>query len=43
VAADFPGIGRPGNDRFEMRRILQAAGVMTVEQLCNLGAVAGRS
>jgi kynurenine formamidase len=43
VAADFPGIGRPSDDRFEVKRILHAAGVMTVEQLCNLGAVAGRS
>jgi hypothetical protein len=43
VAADFPGIGRPSDDRFEVKRILHAAGVMMVEQLCNLGAVAGRS
>jgi kynurenine formamidase len=36
VAADFPGIGRPSDDRYEIKRMLHRAGCMTVEQLRNL-------
>jgi len=42
VAADFPGIGTPNDDRYEIKRILHKAGIMTFEQLCNLAAVAGK-
>jgi arylformamidase len=42
VAADFPGIGRPGDDRYTVKRILHQGGVLTVEQLCNLAALQGR-
>ena len=42
VAADFPGIGRPSDEQFEAKRILHAAGAMTVEQLCNLAPLAGK-
>src|SRR5439155_20550335 len=42
VAADFPGIGRPRDDRYEVKRALHRGGILTVEQLCNLGALAGR-
>lgn len=43
VAADFPGLGRPGDDRFEAKRALHRGGVLTVDQLCNLAALEGRS
>lgn len=43
VAADFPGIGRPSDDRYVVKRILHRGGCMTVEQLRNLGAVAGKT
>jgi kynurenine formamidase len=43
VAADFPGIGKPGDDRYEVKRMLHRGGVLTVEQLCNLGELEGRS
>lgn len=43
VAADFPGIGRPSDDRYVIKRILHRGGCMTVEQLRNLGAVEGKS
>ncbi len=43
VAADFPGIGRPGDDRFVVKRILHRAGCMTLEQLRNLDATAGKT
>ena len=39
VAADFPGIGRPSDDRYEVKRRLHAGGTMTVEQLRGLAAV----
>ena len=42
VATDFPGIGRPSDDRYVVKRILHRGGCMTVEQLRNLKAVAGR-
>lgn len=42
VAADFPGIGRPSDDRYEVKRILHRGGIMTVEQLRNLKATAGK-
>lgn len=42
VAADFPGIGRPSDDRFEVKRALHRGGILTVEQLCNLKALEGR-
>jgi arylformamidase len=43
VAADFPGLGSPGDRRFEVKRTLHRAGVMTVEQLRNLESVNGKS
>lgn len=43
VAADFPGIGRPSDDRYVVKRALHRRGVMTVEQLCNLKSLAGRA
>jgi arylformamidase len=42
VAADFPGIGRPSDDRYVVKRILHRGGCMTVEQLRNLREVAGK-
>ena len=42
VAADFPGLGRPSDDRYEVKRALHRGGLLTVEQLCNLGALEGR-
>lgn len=42
VAADFPGIGRPSDDRYEVKRRLHAGGVITLEQLRGLAAVQGR-
>jgi kynurenine formamidase len=39
VATDFPGIGPPGDNRFEVKRVLHRAGIMTVEQLSNLAAL----
>ena len=42
VAADFPGIGMPNNDRYDIKRILHAGGIMTVEQIRNLKATAGK-
>lgn len=42
VGADFPGIGRPSDERFEVKRCLHRAGIMTVEQLMRLHALAGR-
>lgn len=43
VATDFPGIGKPSDDRFVVKRALHRRGVMTVEQLRNLRATAGTS
>jgi arylformamidase len=43
VAADFPGIGQPSDDRYTVKRVLHSRGVMTVEQLRNLKGLAGRS
>ena len=43
VAADFPGVGRPSDDRYVVKRILHRGGCMTVEQLRNLGAGAGKT
>lgn len=43
VAADFPGIGRPSDDRYEIKRILHRGGIMTVEQLCNLKKTEGKN
>jgi len=43
VAADFPGLGKPSDDRFVVKRILHRAGCMTVEQLRNLKAVEGKT
>jgi arylformamidase len=42
VAADFPGIGRPGDERYEVKRALHRGGILTVEQLCNLAPLEGR-
>ena len=42
VAADFPGLGQPSDERFVVKRILHRAGVMTAEQLMHLDRVAGR-
>jgi kynurenine formamidase len=41
VAADFPGIGTPGDDRYEVKRALHRGGCLTVEQLTGLAALAG--
>jgi arylformamidase len=41
VAADFPGLGPPADDRFEVKRALHRGGALTVEQLTGLGALAG--
>ena len=41
VAADFPGLGDPADERFEAKRILHRGGALTVEQLCNLDRVEG--
>ena len=43
VAADFPGLGSPLDERFEVKRILHRGGALTVEQLCNLAALSGKS
>jgi kynurenine formamidase len=42
VAADFPGIGTPGDDRYEVKRALHRSGVLTAEQLCNLAPLEGK-
>ena len=42
IAADFPGLGRPSDDRFEVKRALHRGGALTVEQLCNLAQLEGR-
>ena len=42
VATDFPGFGRPFDDRYEVKRALHREGILTVEQLCNLGELAGK-
>ena len=42
VAADFPGIGDPNDERFEVKRALHRHGIMTVEQLCNLAELDGK-
>jgi kynurenine formamidase len=42
VATDFPGIGRPSDDRYEVKRTLHRGGILTVEQLCNLAPLEGR-
>jgi arylformamidase len=36
VAADFPGLGPPGDDRYEVKRALHRGGALTVEQLTGL-------
>ena len=41
VATDFPGMGRPGDDRYEIKRALHRGGILTVEQLCNLESLEG--
>ncbi|MBM3649486.1 MAG: hypothetical protein FJX11_17030 [Alphaproteobacteria bacterium] len=43
VAADFPGIGKPSDDRFTVKRILHRGGAITAEQLANLAPLAGKS
>lgn len=43
VATDFPGIGRPSDDRYEVKRALHSGGVLTVEQLCDLRQLEGKS
>jgi kynurenine formamidase len=43
VAADFPGLGRPGDDRYTVKRALHQGGVLTVEQLANLAPLQGRA
>lgn len=42
VAADFPGLGRPSDPNFAVKRALHRGDVLTAEQLCNLGALAGK-
>lgn len=42
VAADFPGIGQPSDDRYTIKRQLHRGGIITVEQLANLKALAGK-
>jgi kynurenine formamidase len=42
VAADFPGIGRPSDDRYEIKRLLHRGGVMTAEQLRGLASLEGK-
>ena len=41
VAADFPGLGPPSDDRYEVKRALHRGGCLTVEQLTGLAALAG--
>ena len=41
VAADFPGLGPPSDDRYEVKRVLHRGGCLTVEQLTGLAALAG--
>jgi kynurenine formamidase len=41
VAADFPGIGPPSDDRYEVKRALHRGACLTVEQLTGLAALAG--
>lgn len=41
VAADFPGVGRPSDDRYEVKRALHRGGALTVEQLCDLAPLEG--
>jgi arylformamidase len=41
VAADFPGLGPPRDDRYEVKRALHRGGALTVEQLTGLAALAG--
>ncbi|PYM58274.1 MAG: hypothetical protein DMD79_19310 [Candidatus Rokuibacteriota bacterium] len=43
VATDFPGIGRPGDDRYEVKRALHREGILTVEQLCRLDGLEGQT
>jgi kynurenine formamidase len=43
VACDFPGLGRPGDHSYEVKRVLHRAGALTVEQLRNLSPLAGKS
>jgi kynurenine formamidase len=40
VAADFPGLGPPGDDRYEVKRALHRGGALTVEQLTGLAPLA---
>ena len=40
VAADFPGLGTPGDDRYEVKRALHRGGALTVEQLTGLAPLA---
>ena len=40
VAADFPGLGPPGDDRYEVKRALHRGGCLTVEQLTGLAPLA---
>jgi arylformamidase len=41
VAADFPGLGGPSDDRYEVKRALHRGGCLTVEQLTGLAALSG--
>jgi kynurenine formamidase len=41
VAADFPGLGPPGDDRYEVKRALHRGGALTVEQLTSLADLEG--
>jgi arylformamidase len=41
VAADFPGLGPPSDDRYEVKRVLHRGGCLTVEQLTGLAALTG--
>jgi arylformamidase len=41
VAADFPGLGPPSDDRYEVKRALHRGGCLTVEQLTGLATLAG--
>jgi kynurenine formamidase len=42
VAADFPGIGEPSDDRYMVKRALHRGGILTTEQLCNLAPLEGQ-
>ena len=42
VAIDFPGFGDSSDETFAIKRKLHRAGILTVEQLCNLAPLQGK-